>query len=379
MQYSRLWAVTGLMAMAMVAVAAEGQSEEGFVSIFNGKDLSGWTVMNGKARGISATGKGELHFVGLDNWPLWLRSDKSYENFVLRFEFKLPYYSEAGLLVHAPLYGHAAAVGMKILLCEDTAPGANTQHTGTIVAVQREKQLATKHYGEWNEVEVVMDYPALRVTVNGKLVQEVDCAKNEKLWYRSRQGYLGLQAMGSPITFRNLRIRELPSKEKWITLFNGKDLTGWHKIGGARWEIKDGVLKGVGNGYVLTKEEYQDFELFTYVRTSKNANGGIFFRWKTLKTDDRGNEIQVYNNPDGNNPTGSVYTINRTENLTTRDGEWFPMQIFLKGKTVKVFVDGQPGGSTDQLKVVRPGMITLQAHSEGASVEFQDLRIKLPE
>jgi len=380
MRLSLLHLVIGLNLVPVVSAA--GEAETDFVSLFNGKDLTGWHI-EGKHTKAFAVGGGVLNLTYDGQYPTWLRSDKMYENFVLRFEFKIPYYCETGLFVHAPLHGHWSKVGMKILLTEDSAPGARTQHTGTIVGVAREKVVATKHYNEWNTVEVFMDYPILRVTVNDKLVQEVDCQKNEKLRHRLRTGYLGIQAMGSPASFRNLRIKELPSKEKWIPLFNGKDLTGWQTMGDATWEVHDGVLvaKGTkgGTGYLLTKAEYQDFELFTYIRTTPQANGGIFFRWKTLTTNDRGNEIQIYNNPDGNNPTGSIYTIARNDNLTARDGEWFPMQIFLKGPTCHVRVNGETAGVCDQLTTVRPGMISLQMHSRGAVIEFKDLRIKLPE
>jgi hypothetical protein len=358
--------------------AAQG-AEEGFVSLFNGKDLAGWHL-EGVDKKAFAVEQGELRLTYDNLWPTWLRSDRTYENYVLRFEFKVGYYCETGLLINAPLHGPCARVGMKILLTEDTAPGAKTQHTGTIVGVAREKMLATKYFDQWNTVEVVMDYPVLRVTVNDKVVQEIDCSQNEKLRYRLRQGYIGLQGNASPAAFRNIRIKELPSKEKWIPLFNGKDLSNWQTIGKTTWKAVDGVIVGKGTpaatGYLLTRAEYQDFELFAYIRTTRQANGGIFFRWKTLGTDDRGNEIQIYNDPDGNNPTGSVYTVARTENLTARDGEWFPMHIFLKGNKCVVRVNGEMGGVTDQITTIRPGMVSLQMHTRGATIEFKDLRVK---
>ena len=56
---------------------------------------------------------------------------------------------------------------------------------------------------------------------------------------------------------------------------------------------------------MVTEQEFEDFELFTYIRTSRNANGGIFVRWNTLQGGDRGMRFKSENTPDSNYPTGS--------------------------------------------------------------------------
>ncbi len=372
------------------ALAAE--PEEGFVSLFNGKDLSGWQVEGPHTKAFQARG-GELQCDFIGNYPTWLRSDKTYENFILRFDYKIPFYCESGLLIHAPLHGRASKVGIKIVLTEDTARGAKTQHTGTVLGVAREKEMPADKHSTWYPMEVIMDYPMLRVTLAGKLVQEIDCEKDETLRYRLRQGYIGFTAMGSPCSFRNIRIKELPSKEKWIRLFDtipGIDSKDkwiplrpdkkhgiWNILNRARWEVCNGVVRASGDGYLITDTEYQDFELFTYIRATPHANGGIFYRWLGLNTNDRAYEIQIYNNPDGNNPTGSVYSYVRNNNLNLPDNEWFPMQIFVKGKTCFTRVNGDDGvRATELTEFVRKGRIVLQMHSSGSRIEWKDLRIK---
>jgi len=372
--------------------ADAGKVEEGFVSLFNGKDLTGWHIEGQPAKAFYANA-GELRCRPGANYPTWLRSDKTYENFVLRFEYKIGYYCESGLFIHAPLHGRCSKVGIKIVLTEDTARGAKTQHTGTILGVAREKVMVAEKHSTWYPMEVFMNYPMLRVTLAGKVVQEIDCAKDPKLRHRLRQGYIGFSAMGSPCAFRNVRIKELPSKEKWIRLLDsipginskdkwvplekGKDLGGWNILSTVKWEARDGVLRATGNGYLITDGESQDFELFTYVRATPHANGGIFFRWKGLNTNDRAYEIQIYNNPDGNNPTGSIYRYVRNANLNIPDNAWFPLRIFAKGKTVSTRVNGDDGVFSDRrIEFVRPGRIALQMHKHGARIEFKDLRIK---
>ena len=237
--------------------------------------------------------------------------------------------------------------------------------------------VATDQYDVWVPVEVHVDYPRLHVTIHGKTVQDLDVTQNEKLRYKLRSGYIGLQDMGKRTGFRNLRIKILPTQERWTPLFNGKNLDGLSKIGAARWEIDHGVLRASdGNGYVVTDADYRDFVLFTYVRTSRHANGGIFYRWKSLVPKDRGYEIQIENLADSNNPTGSIYTISRADTLTVRDEEWFPMQIFAKGPTTVVRVNGETVATANDLKLVRAGRIALQMHRRNAWVEFKDVRIR---
>jgi len=48
---------------------------------------------------------------------------------------------------------------------------------------------------------------------------------------------------------------------KWVSLFNGKDLTGWTVRGKATWSVEDGVLVGIGGmGHIYTDATAEDFE-----------------------------------------------------------------------------------------------------------------------
>src|SRR5437899_8586901 len=64
----------------------------------------------------------------------------------------------------------------------------------------------------------------------------------------------------------------------FTSLFNGKDLTGWHIMGGGQFSVKDGViLLNKGGGWLRSDKEYKDFELRLEFRfVEKNANSGIF-------------------------------------------------------------------------------------------------------
>ena len=100
------WCIlAGLTVGAAATELSQAEKEEGFVSIFSGKDLTGW-IYEGQHDKVFLAREGELRCNSLmnaprGNYPAWLRSEKTYENFVLRFDYKIPFYCESGLVIHA--------------------------------------------------------------------------------------------------------------------------------------------------------------------------------------------------------------------------------------------------------------------------------------
>src|SRR5690349_13096872 len=73
------------------------------------------------------------------------------------------------------------------------------------------------------------------------------------------------------------------SKEKPVSLFNGKDLTGWKVHGTEKWYVDNGDLiceSGPDKkyGYLATEKSYKDFELTLEFKQESNGNSGVFFR-----------------------------------------------------------------------------------------------------
>ncbi|MEK7406742.1 MAG: DUF1080 domain-containing protein [Acidobacteriota bacterium] len=75
--------------------------------------------------------------------------------------------------------------------------------------------------------------------------------------------------------------RPKPPETGWVSVFNGKDLTGWVKIGNEKWEVEDGVIHGQGitkeYGYLQTEKTYKDFELSLRFKAEADGNSGVFF------------------------------------------------------------------------------------------------------
>ncbi|MFH1737810.1 MAG: DUF1080 domain-containing protein [bacterium] len=374
-----------LISLLLILTGSPGFSEEakpledGFVPLFNGTDLTGWELAGGKKMSFFVR-DGAIYCDGSANYPHWLRTDRTYENFILRFEFMFPGWCENGLYVHAPLLGWCSKIGMEFQISHDI--DTHIKSTGAIFPVVPPMAAAAKDENQWNSAEIVMDWPIYRATLNGTVIQDLNLEENPELRYRNRSGYIGLQDGGWESWIRNISIKELPGKENWIPLLKDNGLEGWklhvrhpERSGGGDWRVEDGVLVvSDGDGHLINDQVFEDCEIQMYVRTENVANGGVFFRWKD--DTDRGYEIQIFTNPDSNNQTGSLYGIARASHMPARDGEWFPLQIIVKGSRCIVRVNGETVVDYDQLDKIRPGHIALQMHKLESTIWYKDVRVK---
>ena len=132
--------------------------------------------------------------------------------------------------------------------------------------------------------------------MNGKLI--VDHQIMENYWDRARpqfrKGVIQLQTHGGEIRWRNLFIRQIDSQEAnrilsrspdraasdWLTVFNGKDFTGWQGDVSS-YEVVDGTIrcKAGQGGNLFTKDEYADFEVQLEFQLPPGGNNGLAIRF----------------------------------------------------------------------------------------------------
>jgi hypothetical protein len=104
----------------------------------------------------------------------------------------------------------------------------------------------------------------------------------------------------------------------------------------------------------------------------------VFIRGSTDADKDRGREIQIYHSPDEVYPTGSIYNVARSRGVYDLGDRWFFLQLFVRGRTCTVLIDGEVVAVADRLPDtdLASGRIGLQIHTGDRSVWFRDLRAR---
>ncbi len=361
-----------LVVGALVASAFRNGADD-FIPLFEGNDLGGWVEMG--EPGAFSISEGVLSLEHPTNYPNWLRSPETYENFILELEYQPVAWAEGGIYFHAPLHGDPARSGYKIHLRHDRAD-QGTRSTGALYDLLTPLRIANKAGDEWNALRIHMEWPELRVWMNDTLIHDV-VLDTEPFRDRLRSGYIGFEDIGTPFRFRNARIKELPGSDgEWISLFNGRDLDGWVAEGEAIWEVRDGCLIGSGgDGVLATNQSFTGFEFRTYFKTTAHANGGIFYRMQDREGLSDHYEVQIYDVPTATHPTGSIYGIAPAIDAGCRSGQWCFMQVISNGAHSRVLINGRLVAEADDLELPDSGRIAIQNHSLGA-IEYKGLRVQ---
>lgn len=141
-------------------------------------------------------------------------------------------------------------------------------------------------------------------------------------------------------------------KNGWMLLFDGKSTEHWKNYRkdavGKGWVVQDGAIvwKGRGAGDIITKDQFESYELVLEYKISKGGNSGLMFGvteeentpWKT------GPEIQIQDNVDGHDPqkAGWLYQLYKPDTDATKPpGEWNELRLKLvKDGTSTVWMNG---------------------------------------
>jgi len=347
-------------------------------ALFDGAALESWSVREGPQSAFYVQ-NGEIVGSASSGFPAWLRSDSQYENFDLELEFFLKGWMDGGVYFHAPEHGHRSRSGFKISLFHQVDEIPRTNSMGSVFPVVAPRLVNVNNQGHWNKLRIRMEWPRLQVWSNGEVIHDLDVESVPELRNRLRRGYLGLETLSYPLRFRNIRIRVLPSKEQWETLYEKpSDLEKWtvtesNERVPARFEPLGPILRADGLGNLTTKENYRDFELQMYVRGSLHHNGGFLFRGQGGR---KRYEIQLHDVEEAHYPTGSLYFHKRALYARIEAEQWFLFQLIVKERRCLVRINGETVLDHDGLEIVDPGPIELQAHQAGRWIEYKQIRVK---
>jgi hypothetical protein len=179
--------------------------------------------------------------------------------------------------------------------------------------------------------------------------------------------------------------------EDWVSLFNGKDLTGWVKVGNEKWVVEAGTVHGQGvtkdYGYLRTEKKYKDFHLFVRFKCEAKGNSGVFFHTDFVPgTADVSQGLQFEIDKTVGHHSGGVYGDDRAwivwpapelEPLIRPD-DWNEMLMKVEGNRYVSYLNGvQMIDFTDPTPKSFDGYIALQLHSGGeGDMRFKDIYIR---
>jgi hypothetical protein len=385
-----------LFVICLLMVGAAGAQTK-WEPLFNGKNLKGWTVLNGTAEYKIVDGA----IVGFSkqNTPnTFLATKKIYSDFILEFEFKVDKGLNSGVQFRSNSlkeYKDGRVHGYQFEI-----DPASRAWTGGIYDEARRGWLydltaypkAQKAFvnGEWNRARIEAIGHSLRTWVN-----DIPCA--DVLDDATPSGFIALQVHeigknagleNKTIAWRNLRIctsnleqerhpdaeeihqinriantiSKREARDGWKLLWDGKTTNGWR--GGKLnafpekgWVIEDGILKVVksgggesaNGGDIVTSQQYRNFELSVDFKLTSGANSGIKYFVDTELNKGEGSSIgceyQILDDekhPDaklgvaGNRKLGSLYDlIPAPANKPFRKGFFNNARIIVKDNKVE--------------------------------------------
>lgn len=403
-------------------------NEKGFVSIFNGKDFTGWEglVENPIARSKMSAKKLEQEQAKANAQMMrdWYIEDgyigfkgegynnictiKDYGDFEMIVDWKITNGGDSGIY----LRGTPQVQIWDIARVKD---GAQVGSGGLYNNQKHQSiplQVADNPINEWNTFRIKMVGERVTVHLNGVLV--TDNVVLENYWDRKQAIFakeaIELQAHGEDLGFRNIYVREINSgndqlteaekKEGFESLLN-KDLDHWIGNKTDYFMENDELLvrpKQGGHGNLYTAEEYSDFVFRFDFKLTPGANNGlgihaplegdIAYVGKELQILD--NTADIYANLKPYQYHGSVYGIMAAKRGALNPvGEWNSQEVIVKGDAIKITLNGTvildgnikeatKNGTLD--KEDHPGLLRNKGHiaflGHGSELAFRNIRIK---
>ncbi|MHC4396912.1 MAG: 3-keto-disaccharide hydrolase [Planctomycetota bacterium] len=195
---------------------AMAKSEEGFVSLFNGKDLTNW------AGSIESYITEDDKLVSLKHEAGNIYTLDDYADFILRFEFKLTPGANNGVGIRTPLASHASVDGMEIQVIDNTAEQYKNlkpyQYHGSVYGVVPAKRGYLKPVGQWNSQEIIAKGRQITVILNGVKIVDADLDKastpktmdgKKHPGLKREKGRIAFLGHRSRVEFRNIRVKKL--------------------------------------------------------------------------------------------------------------------------------------------------------------------------
>lgn len=412
----------------------EMPQEPGFVSLFNGKDLTGWKglvadpIKRAKmdAKTLAAEQQkadeqmrkdwqvknGEIVFVGkgYDN----LTTVKKYGDFEMLVDWRI--YDDGKKEGDAGIYlrGTPQVQMWDTSRVKDGAQVGSGGLYNNKVNPSKPLKVADNPLGEWNNFRILMQGDRVTVYLNGELV--TDNVILENFWDAKMpifpEEQIELQAHGSPVGYRNVYIREIPrpkpfelsaaeKKAGYKVLFDGTNMHEWmgnttdYTIEGGNMVVNP---KPGTRGNLYSKEEYSDFVFRFEFKLTPGANNGLGIRaplegdaaYTGIELQILDNEADIYKSLEPYQYHGSAYgVLTAKRGFLKPVGEWNYQEVIVKGPKIKVVLNGTTILDGDLTEARKNGTLDHKDHpgihrtsgylsflGHGSVLSFRNMRIK---
>ncbi len=389
----------------------------GYQTLFNGKDLTGWSVEGGEARAWAVEDGSIVATAVSPQTPSYLLFDKDSADFTLRFDFQVTDPGAVGAVALRAIIGEKARINNRefsdhplITLTNPLAGDATgtayyMKASGGNVPPTAKPQVAV---GQWYTCEVTVRGDTCRATFDGQSCVDLQYDSASKpadgfpAGLMRQKGKIGFKAYTGALKFRNIEIRDLAPSNSSL-FFNGKDLAGWDGLPGY-WHVEDGAIvaripPGIpAHTFLVSDKKYKDFDLkFQVRRLDGVGNSGLQFRSQvkdaaTFKV--VGPQVEI-DSADFAYPPGSLITEPNLDPLKEKarpevakaykDADFNDYHVRCVGKHVTITVNGVTAIDGDYPSLPDEGVIAWQIHGKMTAKEtifrniaFTDLSAAAP-
>jgi serine/threonine-protein kinase len=343
-----------------------------------------------------STGSGKLEF------NTFLCSNRNYRDFELTCQVWLKK-GNSGIQIRSEiidqnkwiLKGPQVDIGPKYWGCL-----FGEQTTGMMQAAPPDFEQKFVKPDTFNEVSVRCVGKHVTIKINGQTSVDGDFPE------MAGEGVIGLQLHSgeTEVVVRDVRVTEINSATAakgapnvnapraanldngWVSLFNGRDLTGWKPYPGdkAKWDVKDGVLVGSGTeaGHLYSqRDDFENFHFRVEVKINDAGNSGQYFRAKFVAPFPLGYEAQINSTHPDPIKTGSLWGLVAINEILVKPDEWFTQEVIADGNKIVVLVNGKKVVDfVDQANKYTKGHLALQHHQGNPGketvVQFRKIEVR---
>ena len=287
-EFSMRHTILLMVALSLAFACPLVSAEDGFVSLFNGKDLTGWSAKGGDAKYHAEDGS-IVGVVDDQRRNSFLCSDKEYGNFIFKAEFKYDVGFNSGIQFRSQarpdtdnrerVYGYQCEIAPGGMTGAVYDEARRKRWLNVVTGELREKTQKPFKQNEWNELEIQCVGPSIRTWLNGQPVSDFFDTMTDR-------GFFGLQvhsAQQGQIRWRNIRVKELP-ETPWKPFFKDKLFVGLEVKPAGQWKfLDDGSVYATStkeekrDGMILSEEVFDNFAVRVSFKCGK-GNSGMYFR-----------------------------------------------------------------------------------------------------